>query len=226
MYVDIDWHSIGNLETEVFQDPMYQTSRAETFNFWRTIANHLQGNNTVVFYELFNEPSNHSDQWGPVSWDEWKKLNEDLVTMIHSYDRNKIAIIAGFDWAYGLTPLRKSPLNAEGIAYSVHPYVFKRSKPWQPKWDEDFGFAAEHFPVVATEFGFWTPKNPNPATEGYQQAIVKYLESRGFHSDRIRQVLHRRDARKGGVGKLALGVDKPTSTPGFCQMFSKYWRAC
>jgi hypothetical protein len=27
--------------------------------------------------------------------------------------------------------------------------------PWEPKWDEDFGFAAEHYPVVATEFGFW-----------------------------------------------------------------------
>jgi len=33
MYIDIDWHSIGNLETEVFQHPMYQTSHAETFNF-------------------------------------------------------------------------------------------------------------------------------------------------------------------------------------------------
>lgn len=180
MYIDIDFHSIGNIETEVFQDPMYQTSRAEWFNFWHTIANHFQGNNTVVFYELFNEPSNYSDNWGPVSWDEWKKLNEDLVIMIHSFDRNKIPIVAGFDWAYDLAPLRTTPLNAEGIAYSVHPYVFKRSKPWEPKWDEDFGFAAGKFPVVATEFGFWTPKNPNPATEDYPQAIVKYLESRGI----------------------------------------------
>jgi aryl-phospho-beta-D-glucosidase BglC (GH1 family) len=43
MYVDIDWHSIGNLETELFQDPMYQTSRAETFDFWRTLPATLPG---------------------------------------------------------------------------------------------------------------------------------------------------------------------------------------
>ncbi len=181
LYIDIDWHSIGNLETGVFQDPMYQTSRAETFNFWRTIANRYSGNNTVLFYELFNEPSNYSDNWGPVSWDEWKKLNEDLVIMIHSYDRNKIPIVAGFDWAYDLTPLHNSPLNVEGIAYSVHPYAFKRTKPWEPKWDEDFGFAAARFPVVATEFGFWSGPSANPPTpEGYPQAIVKFLESRGI----------------------------------------------
>ena len=121
------------------------------------------GNNTVVFFELFNEPSNYSDQGGPVSWDQWKKLNEDLVIMIHAFDRSKIPIVAGFDWAYDLTPLHNGALNVEGVAYSVHPYVFKRSKPWEPKWDEDFGFAADRFPVVATEFGFWTPEKPNPA---------------------------------------------------------------
>ena len=38
MYVDIDWHSIGNLATGVFQDPMYDTSLQETYNFWRTMA--------------------------------------------------------------------------------------------------------------------------------------------------------------------------------------------
>jgi len=36
MYVDIDWHSIGNLKQGLFQDPMYETSLPETFNFWRT----------------------------------------------------------------------------------------------------------------------------------------------------------------------------------------------
>ncbi len=42
MYVMLDWHSIGNLETEVFQDPMYDTTQRETFNFWRMMARHLR----------------------------------------------------------------------------------------------------------------------------------------------------------------------------------------
>jgi len=31
MYVILDWHTIGNLETEVFQDPMYETTKQETY---------------------------------------------------------------------------------------------------------------------------------------------------------------------------------------------------
>ena len=31
MYVIIDWHSIGNLWMELFQDPMYNTTKTETY---------------------------------------------------------------------------------------------------------------------------------------------------------------------------------------------------
>lgn len=48
--IDIDWHSIGNLKAGLFQDPMYETSMQETFEFWRIIATHFAGNNTVAFY--------------------------------------------------------------------------------------------------------------------------------------------------------------------------------
>ena len=60
MYVILDWHTIGNLETEVFQDPMYETTKQETYEFWRTMARHYAGHNTVAFYELFNEPTHLS----------------------------------------------------------------------------------------------------------------------------------------------------------------------
>ena len=180
MYVDIDWHSIGNLNAELFQDPMYQTSPGETFNFWRTIAHHFTGNNTVVFYELFNEPTTYNDQLAPASWDEWKRTNENLIALIRAYDHEKIPLVAGFDWAYDLTPLHTTPINAEGVAYVTHPYPFKRSKPWEPKWDEDFGFASGRFPIIATEIGYWTGPNANPQTADYGPSIVKYLESRGI----------------------------------------------
>jgi hypothetical protein len=180
MYVDIDWHSIGNLKTELFQDPMYQTSPGETFGFWRIIARHYAGNNTVAFYELFNEPTTYGDQLGRASWDDWKRTNEDLIAVIRAYDHEKIPLVAGFDWAYDLTPLRTSPINAQGIAYVTHPYPFKRSKPWEPKWDEDFGFAAGRYPIIATEIGFGEDIGAGPEFAGYGPAIVKYLESRNI----------------------------------------------
>jgi endoglucanase len=70
MYVIIDWHSIGNLEMELFQSPEYVTTRKETYEFWRVIALHFQGNNTVAFYELFNEPTVFHGKLGRMSWSE------------------------------------------------------------------------------------------------------------------------------------------------------------
>ncbi|SPE61385.1 Glycoside hydrolase family 5 (fragment) [Verrucomicrobia bacterium] len=191
MYLMLDWHSIGNLETEVFQDPMYETSKQETYNFWRTIARHYAGHNTVPFYELFNEPTTFRDQLGPVSWEAWKKSVEEQITIIRAYNPQAIPLVAGFDWAYDLTPVRLNPIAAEGIGYTVHPYANKRSQPWEPKWEEDFGFVANKYPVIATEFGgFGRPPATNATTPAvnetgntnapYGPAIINYLERKGI----------------------------------------------
>ncbi|MBV9963301.1 MAG: cellulase family glycosylhydrolase [Parafilimonas sp.] len=181
LYVDIDWHSIGNLEMELFQDPMYNTTKKETYEFWRTISKHFADNNTVAFYELFNEPTTYHGQLGTVSWKNWKEMNENIIHLIRSYDAETIELVAGFDWAYDLTPLREEPINAANIAYVTHPYPFKRSQPWESKWEEDFGFAAQQYPVIATEIGFEINKNdPADGAEHYGQRITTYLEKNGI----------------------------------------------
>jgi len=187
MYVMIDWHSIGNLVTGVFQDPMYDTSLQETYNFWRIIARHFAGHNTPAFYEFFNEPTTFRNQLGPVRWEEWKRINEDLLAIVRAHDKEKVCLIAGFDWAYDLTPLLLSPIEAPNIGYVTHPYSNKRPQPWEPKWDEDFGFAASQYVVVATEFGGFGPPRQNqeapagsPPPAPYGPSIIKYLESKGI----------------------------------------------
>lgn len=180
MYIDIDWHSIGNLKTELFQDPMYDTTMKETFTFWRTIARHYRDNNTVAFFEFFNEPTTFNDQLGRMSWDEWKRINENLIILVRSFNKQTIPLVAGFDWAYDLTPLRTSPIEAEGVAYVTHPYANKRPKPWEPKWEEDFGFAAAKYPVVATEFGFGLRTGTTINPDDYGPSIIKYLEGKGI----------------------------------------------
>ena len=179
MYIIIDWHTIGNLGMELFQDPMYITSKAETYQFWRTIAQHFSGNNTVAFYELFNEPTIYRGQLGSLPWSEWKKINENMISLIRAYDKETIPLVAGLDWAYDLSPLRDDPVNAEGIGYVTHPYAHKRSQPWEPKWEENFGFAADNYPVVATEFGFGGMPG-QPSDNQYGNSIIKYLEGRGI----------------------------------------------
>jgi endoglucanase len=182
MYIIIDWHSIGNLEMEMFQDPMYNTTKKETYDFWRTIASHFKGNNTVAFYELYNEPTVYRSQLGQVSWSEWKKINENMISIIRGFDKEVIPLVAGFDWAYDLTPLLIEPIAAEGIGYVTHPYANKRSQPWEPKWEENFGFAAEKYPIIATEIGFSTTgwRGEKLDTQDYGNRIVTYLENRGI----------------------------------------------
>lgn len=176
LYVDIDWHSIGNLEEGLFQNRYYNTTLQETYNFWRTIAAHYRGVNTIAFFELFNEPADDFGMLGNLSWDQWKTINENLIKLIRAYGDRAIPLVAGFDWAYDLTPLRFAPIDAEGIGYVTHPYPQKRTPPYTLKWDEDFGFAAEKYPLIATEFGF-TLRNLQ-ANLDYGETIIKYLERR------------------------------------------------
>jgi len=180
MYVDIDWHSIGNLKQGLFQDPMYETSLPETFNFWRTMAARYNGNHTVAFFELFNEPTLFNGKLGSMTWDEWRQINEEMIALIRASNQEAIPLVAGFDWAYDLTPLRNSPIRAERIGYVTHPYPNKRTQPWPPKWEEDFGFAADRYPVIATEFGFSSRYGPKEMNAGYGADIISYLESRNI----------------------------------------------
>ena len=180
MYIIIDWHSIGNLHMELFQNPMYNTTKQETYEFWRTIARHFRGHNTVAFYEIFNEPTIYRGQLGSMTWPEWKTLNENIIKLIRAYDTEPIPLVAGFDWAYDLSPLHIDPLNAEGIGYVTHPYEHKRSQPWEPKWEENFGFAAEKYPIIATEMGFGTRGSATIDKDHYGPQIIKYLEGRGI----------------------------------------------
>jgi len=176
MYIMLDWHSIGNLTTGLFQDPMYETTLQETYNFWRITARHYAGHNTIAFWELFNEPTSFGGQLGPVNWNEWKQICENEISIIRAYNPQAVVLVAGFDWAYDLTPIREAPINATNIGYVTHPYEFKRPKPWEPKWEMDFGFAQAKYPVVATEFGGTVAG----ASDSYGPSIFRYLESKGI----------------------------------------------
>jgi aryl-phospho-beta-D-glucosidase BglC (GH1 family) len=185
LYVIIDWHSIGNLRTEMYQAPYYETTRKETYEFWRTMAAHFKGNTTVAFFELFNEPTVMNGQLGICSWHDWKAMNEEMILIIRAHGTKAIPLVAGFNWAYDLTPVAKEPINAEGIAYVSHPYPMKREKPWEPKWTADWGFAAKKYPVMLTEIGFCGPDEkgahvPVISDESYGDAITKYCRENGI----------------------------------------------
>jgi hypothetical protein len=185
IYVIIDWHSIGNLRTEMYQADMYNTTRKETFDFWRTIGARYGKNPVVAFYELYNEPTTYNNTLGTLNWDQWKALNEEMITIVRANGGEGIPLVAGFNWAYDLKPVKENPIEAEGIAYVSHPYPQKREKPWEDQWTADWGFVKEKYPLILTEIGFSGPEDPGAhipviSDESYGDAITNYSDERNI----------------------------------------------
>ena len=185
MYVIIDWHSIGNLKSEIFYLPMYDTSKKETMQFWRKMAMQYKDEPTVAFFELFNEPTTDNNKLGVCSWDDWTEILEEIILIIRANGAKTVPLIAGFNWAYDLKEVKFKPVNAEGVAYVSHPYPQKRPKPWAEKWENDFGFVATHYPVILTEIGFCYEGDkgahiPVISDESYVEEIINYSMAKGI----------------------------------------------
>ncbi|GJM33541.1 MAG: hypothetical protein DHS20C18_25420 [Saprospiraceae bacterium] len=183
LYVVIDWHSIGNLRTEMYQSDGYDTTQKQTFDFWRTIAEKYGENTTVAFYELYNEPTTIHNKLGTLTWADWKAMNEEMITIIRANGGQGIPLVAGFNWAYDLTPVKDNPIDAKGIAYVSHPYPQKRAKPWEEKWTNDWGFVKEKYPLILTEIGFSGADDPGAhipviSDESYGDAITGYCDEK------------------------------------------------
>ncbi|MFC2124046.1 glycoside hydrolase family 5 protein [Bacteroidota bacterium] len=185
IYVIIDWHSIGNLRNQLYQNDMYETTLKETYEFWATMAQQYGENPTVAFFELYNEPTVASGRYGTCSWQQWKEINEEMIIIIRAYGCKSIPLVTGFNWGYDLIPVAKDPIDAEGIAYVSHPYPMKRPKPWEQIWTEDWGFVAEKYPLLLTEIGFCGEDDPGAhipviSDESYGDAITQYCKKNGI----------------------------------------------
>lgn len=185
LYVIIDWHSIGNLRQRMFQHEMYETTLEETYEFWRKIAFRYRDEPIVAFYELYNEPTVTGDDFGDMTWEQWKVILENITEVIRAYDDKTIVLVSGFNWAYDLTPIKEDPLELPNLAYVSHPYPQKREQPWEEKWEQDWGFVADSYPVILTEIGFCLEDEPGAhipviSTVDYAEAITKYCEEKGI----------------------------------------------
>jgi endoglucanase len=185
LYLIVEWHSIGNLETGLFQHPMHQTTKQETFEFWRGIAHRYAGVSTIAFYELFNEPTLYRGQLGRMTWTQWKEINEEIIHIIFAHNPKVIPLVAGFDWAYELRGVRDEPIAIPGVGYVSHPYPMKAPRPWEESWERDFGYVADTYPLFATEIGFMAAGDPgahNPVISDveYGKAVISYFDKKGI----------------------------------------------
>ena len=189
MYLIIDWHSIGYLPDGLFQHVMYETNEQETRQFWKDIAFRYQGVSTIAVYELFNEPTDQGGRAGTANWIEWKGVNEALIDIIYAHDKRVIPLVAGFNWAYDLRPVKSAPVDRPGIAYAVHPYPqkakpeIKNTENFFKLWQEVWGFLANDYPLIATELG-WVKEDgygahiPVIDDGSYGPRIIQFMAAR------------------------------------------------
>lgn len=185
LYVILDWHSIGNLRSEIFQHEQYDTTKKETYEFWVQIAKRYGNNSNVAMLELFNEPTVGNGMFGTCSWTQWKEIMEELIIIVRANGAKNIPLIAGFNWAYDLSEVKDNPINAESIAYVSHPYPQKRNKPWEDQWETDFGHVADHYPVILTEIGYCAAEDegahiPVISDPTYVFSITQYAAKKGI----------------------------------------------
>jgi aryl-phospho-beta-D-glucosidase BglC (GH1 family) len=185
IYLILDWHSIGNLKEEKFQSKGYVTTIKETNAFWFAVSKRYSREPVVAMYELYNEPTVSGDRFGEMTWAEWKEINEQFIRTIRVNHEAAVILVAGFDWAYELRHVKDDPIQAQGIAYVSHPYPQKVKPPWEPKWQEDWGYVADKYPVILTEIGFAVPGErglhvPVEGDETYGNALVDYAYERGI----------------------------------------------
>lgn len=196
MYLIIDWHSIGNLEAEMYQHVMYETTQNETADFWRKISLRYRNVPTIAVYEIFNEPTHNyigtgNFSLGKASWESWRLMLEDYIDLIRLYNKDAIPLVAGYNWAYDLTPIADAPVRRENIAYAIHPYP-QKARPQDPTkanyfamWEKTWGYVADKYPLIATELGWaketdygaHVPVINNDGT--YGPNIVEYMKKKG-----------------------------------------------
>ena len=197
LYLIIDWHSIGNLNSEMYQHPMYQTSMVETRDFWRRMAFRYRDVPTIAVYEVFNEPTNDfigngRGSLGKLDWATWRETLEELVDIVQVYDPNSIVLVGGLNWAYNLDGVAELPVRREGIAYASHAYP-QKARPevntreaFHAAWQRDWGYVAESYPVIATEIGWvredgFNPHVPVINNDGtYGPNLVRFMKERGI----------------------------------------------
>ncbi len=187
MYVMIDWHSIGNIVSGIFQDPWQEemkTTAKETKKFWSDTAQRYKKEPTVAFYEIFNEPASMHWKGGSMSWQKWRDVADEIIDAIYAQNPAAIPVVGGMEWAYDLRDAAEAPLRNKGIVFAVHPYPGHAGQPWEDNWEEDFGYLAKDYPMMLTEFGFDPDDKIMPsvykADNDYGRRILAYADKKGM----------------------------------------------
>lgn len=184
MYLIIDFHGLGFPPDDFYIHEWYSIDITQLIGFWSAVSKRYANENTVAFYEIFNEPSIPSSL-APTNnleyWKKWKGYSEIIIDIIRENDPDSLIIVGGLLSAYDLSYVLYYPIERLNIAYAAHPYPGVDY--WMP-WDDAFGLVSERYPVIFTELGYDNSQPENHVLressyhgEGrYRDAIIAYAD--------------------------------------------------
>ena len=191
MYLIIDYHVIGNVAEQLFQNDEnfnweadLSTTWAEMIAFWEAVAVRYADEPVVAFAELYSEPAQMKFLGGSWKFAEWREAADRIIARIREIAPAMIPLVAGMDWAYDFSPGGQVPFTDPNIALAVHPFPGQARTDRQAQWDAAFGYLADHYPIVFTEVGFdpydtfYPPTNMDDLS--YGRAILNYAATKNI----------------------------------------------
>jgi len=170
--LDLHWSDKGDLRNS--KPGQQNMADLNSITFWKQVAD-LYKNDPAVLFELYNEPHD-------VSWSVWRNGGnagdfqaagfQQLYDAVRSTGAPNLVLIGGLNWAYDLSGVPANKIDGENIVYVTHPYDYGGKQP--SNWDAGFGFLADTYPVLASEFG---DSNCNPS---YYQNFVDYAKAKNI----------------------------------------------
>ena len=217
MYVIINFNGFGFPPTGFLMDSDSDenVSNVTTIRFWQAVSTRYAGNNTVAFYEIFNEPASHP--WNGITyaedWEFLKDFSELVIDLIRVNDPETIVIVAGLRWAADLSYVQDAPIQRSNVAYALHLYPNTSDD-----WDTTFGNLAEQYPIILSDTSFgidisgdqsWLNESNYHGGQPYRTAFIEYTENKEiswvatvFSSQWVPQLVMNRQFNPTEVGRF------------------------
>lgn len=191
LYVSISYHVIGrsggwyNNEADQglpdYPSRLHYTDADMAVQFWNTVAARY-GKRKHVLFEIYNEPA---DETAAFTWADLRPTGQLLIDTVRKHSDN-IILGPGPDYTSDLSAVPTNPYRDSNLVYVAHVYPATawRGEDQVAEWERLFGFMADTYPVIVSEWGFQngsTDETVNGTLAGFARPLIDYLDRKNIH---------------------------------------------
>lgn len=169
IYCIIDWHEIAAWDDDKTQKKLE--------DFWKHVAPRYAAEKNIA-YEIFNEPTEPKEKTKE-NWMTWRAKAQMWVDTIRRDAPQTLLLVGSPHWSQMPAFAVDAPFAGRNIGYVFHLYPNYDVK----EWDGLFGDAADHIPLILTEWGWSSSKKAKGQVfygdqKSFGEPLKSYLEQR------------------------------------------------